>query len=264
MNLLIDKGIELARTTPFEEPARFTTASEELIRGFYEALLAEGDCAVDVGVHYGRHMFPLCARVGAAGLVYAIEANVERYAALLKQIRDRELANVHLLHIAAADTEGFRDFFINRTNSGRSGLRENKATPDDVLEKGRVFAAPLSSILPKSRPPRFMKIDIEGAEFPALVGALKVIQSAAPVIVFEGSLFESADLFGYSRERVREFIRTLGYRIFDLFGNEIDLEGWGGGVGWNFIAAKANDAVREQISHALAASWARLLASSEN
>jgi FkbM family methyltransferase len=238
---------------------RFGPISERLIRAFYRSILAPGDAAVDVGVHYGFHLFGMRDCVGDGGLVYGIEANIERYAALLKRLSNRGITNVHLLNIAAANEEGFRDFFINRTHTGRSGLAENKKASSDEIEKVAVYAAPLSCVLPKKRRMKFMKIDIEGGEFPALLGAKSVIEESQMLIVFEGKLSLSAAKFGFPAEMVGEYMRELDYCVFDLFGNPVDSTG-AGGFGWNFVAGPHNDAARANIGRALTDAWSKALA----
>jgi len=246
-----------------QPPNRFGPISEKLIRGFYESILSPGDAAVDVGVHYGVHLFGMRDCVGDSGLVYGVEANVQRYAAILKQLANRRMTNVHLLNVAAANVEGFTDFFVNRSFSGYSGLAENRKTPQDIIEKIQVYAEPLSSVIPRNLRPKFMKIDIERGEFPALLGARKMIEDAGTVIVFEGSLNQSATKFGLDTGQVDEYVRDIGYRVFDLFGNPIDITSWTGGFGWNYVAGPDNDATQGTIARALTDSWIKVLAQAD-
>lgn len=239
---------------------RFGPISENIIRAFYQDILAPGDVAVDVGVHYGVHLFSMRECVGDTGLVYGIEANVERYAAVLKRLSNQGRTNVQLLHLAAAHEEGFRDFFVNRTHSGYSGLVANKKLPTDTIEQVTVFATALSAVIPRKLRPKFMKIDIEGAEFPALLGAKETIVNSRMLIIFEGKLTMSAEKFGYQTERVAEFIHDIGYCVFDLFGNPIGLAAWTGGFGWNFVAGPDNEAARKTMAQALTQAWVNVLA----
>ena len=243
---------------------RYGPISEKLIRAFYRNILAPGDAAADVGVHYGFHLFGMRDCVGDSGVVYGIEANIERYAALLKRLSNQGLANVHLLNIAAANEEGFRDFFINRTHTGRSGLAENRKAQSDEIEKITVYAAPLSAVIPKKQRLKFMKIDIEGGEFPALLGAKSIVQNSQMLIVFEGKLSLSAAKFGFPVEMVGEYMRELGYCVSDLFGNPVDPATGTGGFGWNFVAGPSNDETRTTIARALTEAWIEALAGTDN
>ena len=251
--------LDRAAVVAHQSNDRFGPISEKLIRAFYRSILAPGDAAVDVGVHYGFHLFGMRDCVGDGGLVYGIEANVERYVAMLKRLSNQGITNVHVLNIAAANEEGFRDFFVNRTHTGRSGLAENRKAPSDEIEKITVYAAPLSSVLPKKRQFKFMKIDIEGGEFPALLGAKSIIEASQMLVVFEGKLSLSAAKFGFPAEMVGEYTHELGYCVFDLFGNPVDSSSGAGGFGWNFVAGPGDDAGRARIARALTDAWAEAL-----
>jgi FkbM family methyltransferase len=239
---------------------RYGPVSEKLIRAFYREILSPGDAAMDVGVHFGFHLLGMRDCVGDDGLVIGIEANIERYAAILKRIAKQGMTNVYLLNVAAAGEEGFRPFFVNQTHTGRSSLVENKKAATDVVKEITVYATPLDSVLPTTFRPKFVKMDIEGAEFPALRGARNTVENAQPLIVFEGKLSLSAAKFGFQKEMVAEFLQGIGYRVFDLFGNPVDPLSWTGGFGWNYIAGPDNDSVRETIAGALTAAWIHVLA----
>lgn len=46
---------------------------ERMLERFYCQVLQNGDIAVDVGAHIGRHTFPMASSIGTRGLVYAFE-----------------------------------------------------------------------------------------------------------------------------------------------------------------------------------------------
>ncbi|HEY5238854.1 MAG TPA: FkbM family methyltransferase [Rhizomicrobium sp.] len=251
--------VDEAAVKTYCSPDRFGPVSEKLIQNFYEGVLSPGDVALDIGVQYGVHLFGMRSSVGNHGFVLGIEANVERYAAMLKAVSNKGLTNVYLLNVAASNVEEPKDFFLNRTHSGRSSLVENRLTPSDVIEKHRVYAMRIDSLIPKTIKPAFMKMDIEGGEFPALLGAKELINSSGMVIVFEGALTSSARKFGLTDESVAAYMRDIGYSVFDLFGNAIDLASWSGARGWNFIAVKNDATLKAKIADALTSAWTMIL-----
>src|SRR5215467_4847832 len=169
----------------YMQPGRYGPASEKIIRGLYQEILGPGSVAIDVGVNYGIHLFEMSKCVGEHGLAIGIEANVERYAALLKRIA-QGMDNVRLLNVAAANSDGFCDFYVNRSFSGWSSLNEHhRRNPDDVIERVRAYAVRLSTVIPVSVKPAFIKIDIEGGEFPALLGLRQILERSGPDVVFE-------------------------------------------------------------------------------
>jgi FkbM family methyltransferase len=259
ISLLDFVRLDRSAVVSFRSSSAFGPISEKLIQAFYEQVLSEGDTAVDIGVHYGRHLFPMRDCVGRTGLVYGVEANAERYIAMLKRIAKKNLTNVHLINVAASDKDDYCDFYVNKSHSGRSGLRNNKLSALDDVQKIGVHTAPLSVILPRSLRPRLMKLDIEGAEFCALLGAQAVIERSNAIVVFEGNLARTALDFGFSAVTVEGYIRRIGYAVFDLFGNAIDLATGNGGFGWNFVMGLNDEPTRGLIGRALTAAWANVL-----
>ena len=81
---------------------------ERIVQEVYEAVLDEGDTAVDVGAHAGRHTLPLARCVGEAGKVFAVEplpACQETLRQALGQYP--ELSDVvHVLPFALSDRRG--------------------------------------------------------------------------------------------------------------------------------------------------------------
>ena len=57
--------------------------------------IKEGDVFVDVGAHVGRCTLPVARAVGEKGLVIAVEANIENYNCLKKNIESNNLHNIN-------------------------------------------------------------------------------------------------------------------------------------------------------------------------
>jgi len=72
----------------------------------------------------------------------------------------------------------------------------------------------------------FIKLDIENAEFPALVGSSKTMAKYRPIVVFENSPISAANLNGYSSADFFKFFDQLDYEIFDIFLNKFTQERW--------------------------------------
>jgi hypothetical protein len=67
-----------------------------------------------------------------------------------------------------------------------SGLRRRRDVPDDArVETIEVAVERLEDTLPPGVSPRFVKIDVEGAERPVLKGASRTLVDCRPYIVFE-------------------------------------------------------------------------------
>jgi FkbM family methyltransferase len=131
--------------------------------------LRPGDTFVDVGANIGYYSLLASALVGPAGRVVAVEASAKNFAALRDNLRRNRATNVRARHLAASDREGpLRLFRGADYNDGESTLFPG---PGSEVEC-EVRAAPLSAILrpEEVRGTRLIKIDVEGAEWPVVLG----------------------------------------------------------------------------------------------
>lgn len=134
---------------------------------------------------------------------------------------------VEVKQMALSDTPGQVTFYINPNFSGFSGLQPHQAQKDANLKEITVKCETLDNILVPDRPVNFIKIDVEGAELPALRGAQNTLSRYQPTILFEctkagvsGFGYEPVDLFNF-------LTKDFSYSIFllkDFLNNDQPLE----------------------------------------
>lgn len=239
----------------FSAPDKFGPASEHVIRRFYETLVRPGERVVDIGVHYGIHLFPLSNAVGDNGVVYAFEANKDRFVSLSQEIVNQAFHNIRLSSSAVFSRQETIKFFVHPANTGRSGLSPNPE-PDETVEfeERIVCADKLDMMIPGSERISFIKMDIEGWEFSALLGAQDTIQRGRPVIIFEGSLEQSAQKENLPPDAPWIFAKNNNYCILNLFGSILSTgDHWG--PGWNFVLCPNEKLESHNIHQALSDSW---------
>jgi len=98
----------------------------------------------------------------------------------------------------------------------------------------------LDDALPDGYVPRFMKVDVEGAEQLVFEGALESLRRHRPTLFFEHGQGAS-DYYGTRPADVyRLLVEEAGLRIFDVDGagpySEADFEAVFSAPMWNFIA----------------------------
>jgi FkbM family methyltransferase len=165
--------------------------------------VGRGDTAYDVGANVGYFSLALAKQVGATGHVIAFEPIPQNLEVLRKNIENNRLSNVQVFGAAASDRKGEAIIRIagNLAMSSLVWHRKNPAAEefsiptiaiDDLVESGE---------LPQ---PRFVKIDVEGAEGLALKGMRRTVAAARPIISIESSEF--------GREITWQLLRELDYR----------------------------------------------------
>lgn len=136
-----------------------------------DEIVPRGGTAIDVGVWYGPWSRALAAR---AHTVASFEPNPAVHATLEKTLP----ANVTLYKVAIGDNKGTATLF-SPTEKGTEGVASLHGEGDGVP----VEVAPLDQY--EFTDVRFLKIDVEGHELPALRGAEKTITTQRPVIMLE-------------------------------------------------------------------------------
>ncbi|HEY8504583.1 MAG TPA: FkbM family methyltransferase [Gemmataceae bacterium] len=185
-----------------------------------QGLLAPGDVFVDVGANLGFHTIVAARAVGPAGHVYAVEASPANCTLLRASLRHNGLDNVTLLPCAAGAAPGWARF-CTRPGAG-NGVLINRRPPRwlELLagygEYHKVRTLPLDDLIPRNRPVRAVKIDIEGAEPLALKGMRRLLDAHRPVLLFEFHPTLLRDIGGAEPVRLLDAVRSHGYRLHQV------------------------------------------------
>ena len=122
-----------------------------------------GNIFYDIGANVGFYSL-LAALVCDPGQVCAFEPVPANLAYLRKHLELNHLTNVHVFPMAISDTTGMGSFYLSKTRAtGRLEADGNV----------RVQISSLDALIQRKNlpPPDCIKMDIEGAEFRALLGA---------------------------------------------------------------------------------------------
>lgn len=194
---------------------------ERIIRGLYTMLTEEGDALLDLGACHGLHTLPMAECVGAKGLVIAFEPIPNcREKIHLQAVQSGLASRIRLQPVALSNQRGTATFYtVDGNIIGHSGLRKKLEYPGGVQPKEiRVETALLDEFAPPEHRVRFVKADLEGGEFHALLGGRKLLQDHRPVVVMESALAWDAKQFGYRPEEFFTFFQQLDYQIKDILG----------------------------------------------
>lgn len=161
----------------------------------------------------GYFSLSLAKRVGPSGRVIAFEPVPRNVALLRTNIEDNQLTNIQVFDVAASDRRGTVVIRISENLSPPSLIwhRNDPAAVEFVINTVAIDDLVEADGLPK---PKFVKIDVEGAEGLALLGMRRTIAAARPVVFIECS--------DAGREVTWELLSELGYRCqFAITGNTV-------------------------------------------
>ncbi len=143
-----------------------------LIQHFAKA----GTVALDIGAHIGTQSLIMSRAVGPSGQVISFEPQLKIFRELYHNLSLNKCAhNTFLLRNAVGDKEQVVEMCAEGSgNEGGVGIGKG----GDEARMITVDSLNLTNV-------SFIKMDIEGYEFPAIQGARNTIISSQPVIIFE-------------------------------------------------------------------------------
>ena len=180
------------------------------ISALLERYVQPGMAVVDIGANIGYLSMLLASLVEQSGLVIAVEPNPENVRLLEASRRANGFAQIIILEVAAGRDTGLLALNTSHSNGIAGDL---PADLDALLGSRLVPCFSLDAILPTDRRISLIKLDVEGAEYNALLGFSDTISRDHPIIVSE---FNPGALPGVSRCAGPDYLNFLiarGYRI---------------------------------------------------
>ena len=141
----------------------------------FASTIQSGMTVFDIGAHVGYYTLIASRLVGGSGRVVAFEPAPRNLRYLRRHLSLNHVSNVTVLEVAVSDRSGFGRFDVGAGKLlGRldpAGTMDVRTTTLDELVTGRSVPSP-----------HVLKLDIEGAESDALVGAAAILREARPAI----------------------------------------------------------------------------------
>ncbi len=199
---------------------------EMLVQKVYESVLENGDTAIDVGAHIGRHTIPIARKVYPKGKVYAFEPLSECRKSMLASLKKESpelLSIISLYPFAISNYEGESEFTVAIDSLGYSGLKERSYDNETRISKIPVTVKKLDTILSGVHSVKYIKIDAEGGEFDIIKGSAHILKAFRPLVTFEFGLSSYAK-YSVIPEDVFKFWHENHYQIYDILGNSLNRE----------------------------------------
>jgi FkbM family methyltransferase len=174
-----------------------------------KSCVSKGATVIDVGANIGIYTLESSFAIGQMGRVISIEPAPLNVQALKKSIELNCMTNVTLIEVAVGDSTGSATLSLAQGgNLGMFSLAQQKSDKsydvevrclDDLLEENDIAVVD------------FIKMDIEGSEYRALCGAVRILRRCQPPVLVELNEKALRSCHSSSQE-VKELLCNLGYR----------------------------------------------------
>ena len=181
-------------------------SDRRLIR-MLEHHLRPGMTALDVGANVGFYSDLISRLVGEKGAVHCFEPEPQNFERLRRAMKGRK--NVVINPVAAAEKEGAVTLYLS------GGLNIDHHTYDDGAGRKPVEVActSIDGYFKSGERVDLIKMDIQGAEYHALLGMRHTIRRSANVTLFSEFWPYGLKKAGIDPEKYLNLIRSLGFSI---------------------------------------------------
>ena len=176
----------------------------------FRRLLSPGMCVLDIGANIGFFAMLSSRLVGSNGHVVAVEPNPRNVRLLESSRRQNGIANMTVLQVAAGRANGLLVLHTSYSNGTTASLPSDVA---EIMGAETVPAIRLDDLLPAERKLDLIKIDVEGAEYPALQGCEAAIRRDWPHIISEFSPGLMPGIAGIDGPGYLGWLVGLGYSL---------------------------------------------------
>lgn len=194
--------------------------AEELI--FFENTIKEGDVFVDIGANIGLYTLYASNLVGNNGKVISFEPYGDNFRFLEHNVSLNNKNNIVLEKLAVSRAKKHISIAYDKKDANRgmasTYLKEfsHKELVDSISLDLYFEQKPIDKIT-------FIKIDIEGGEYPALLGMQKTLSKYGPTILIEINK-EILSLTPYTEQNIVQYLNQLGYRKYNWKNDLVPLQ----------------------------------------
>jgi len=184
-----------------------------------QKLLSHGDTFLDVGANIGCFSLYGARIVGSEGRVFAFEPSSREYQRLVENVLLNDLTNISTISAAVSDSEGKSILNIaGEPHSGHNTLGQNYVYSGvESIATEEVDTITLDEFVRTKSIERIdvIKMDIEGWEYKALLGAREILKKHRPALIIE-MLGIAQSTNNNSIFRLESLLSNVGYRFWDI------------------------------------------------
>lgn len=198
-----------------QENIYFLGAYEKAELKAVSGILRPGDVFLDLGANLGLYSLHASRIVGESGKVISFEPFSTNFNALKEHVAMNQLSNVQLEKLAVGKESGMITLYLNESE-GNLGMVTASYIENAIKEEVKIVSIDAYRKEKKLQKVDFIKIDIEGFEYPTLLGMENTLNAYLPSILIE-ILDESKS--PQNENKVEVYLMGFGYKKFYINDN---------------------------------------------
>ncbi len=171
---------------------------------------------IDIGANSGLYSLFAAKKIGKNGVILAIEPSRREFEKLGVNKKNNSLTNLRLLNMAVSNFSGNADLLVaSHEFPGHNTFGKFGYECVRPIRTESVRVEKLDNIIPqqKLQTVDFIKIDIEGSEYHALLGALEVLREHHPTVLLELS-DRTLNNQNSTSKQVWDLLMENGYKVY--------------------------------------------------
>ncbi len=193
-----------------QENLYFLDAYEDSELLFMKHILKDGSVFIDIGANIGLYSLVASKIVKKNGSIYAFEPYPKNREAFNENIALNNFKNIVVENFAIAEKEGEIALFYNMDNAN---LGMVSAYVTDLDNAVKVKTISLDNYVKNQHITKidFIKLDIEGGEYTALLGMQEVLTNLSPILMIE--ILEYVPFTkNTNQDKIVSFLEKFGYQ----------------------------------------------------
>jgi len=186
---------------------------EPWVLDYFLQLLKPGMTVLDVGASWGAFALPAARKVGATGKVIAIEMSAGNGRVLLESAKASGVANMQLLLVGVSDRLGTEYLRRQTVHNNFQMEPPTDGIPANLDAFDIAPVVPLDLLRADFGKVDVLKIDIEGMEYRAFMGAKALMAEQKPITFLEYSPRFQSEISGADGSALLTFFLDLGYSV---------------------------------------------------
>jgi FkbM family methyltransferase len=192
--------------------------------------LNEGDTYIDIGAANGEMMCVAAGRIGRRGAIVAFEPRPDAILGLKAMVsRLHFIPNVLIENKLVGSENGVKNLFIDVKHPTSSSIfkewieNRSRNTKIDIIETKIMTLNRWAKENPSYAVADMIKIDVEGAEYEVIAGALDLLQNWRPLLLIEISSVwrkKQPDYF----LKIIEDLASINYSIYSINCKKLNLK----------------------------------------